>query len=490
LIRFIYIYLFLVLTYSVNALPVHIFGNSVDYAGMKINVYKYSDLITHLEQEIATIHIDDSGNFSTNINIDFTQEICMYLGLFKTYMFVEPGKEYEIALPPRQDKTMEEELNPFFEEEKISLGIKNADSTELNYLIFNFNIEYESFIQEYFSWLYITANVNVIDSVVNLLDSSFNYSKNEYFNTYKQYKYASLYHFGYERDINFVTRKYLLNKEFYYYNKAYMELFNNAWSGYVNEFKTEEHELYRAIVFGKSPMMVKNIFEKNIALRNDQLKELVLLKCLDEAFLLDFEFPYRTLNQTLDSIILSSNYSEHIGIAKNIKQKYDKLRVGNMAPELSLINVNRDTINLKSFGEKYIYLIFCRSENFACLKDYRLLTNIYEKFSDNLEIVVVSYDSDFQTFTEYVKTNTHYNWTFLYANSNKDILTKYNIKIMPSYFLLDPLGKIIMLPAATPHENFIDYFSQIVNWRKRVRELEDYNQGDFFKKNTPNNNKQ
>lgn len=482
LVKKVYIlYSFILLTvFNANAGDVSISGTAPEYSDIEISFYALDDYISEKEILLASVQPDSVGQFSVKFKINETQEIYTYLGVFKAFITVEPGKQYNILLPPRIDKTLAEEVSSFFEPEEISIGVKSNDTTSLNYLIHTFSHYYESFINESFSWLYISADRGVVDSVIRAIDSIVPFVGNDYFNMYKQYKFALLRHFAFERDKNYVTRKYLLNNPILYNNRAYFDFFEQVWKDYLTISSFDSEKLYNAIVYGKSPSMVYSIFDKNLALRNDTLKELLLLYGIHEAFAKPDDFPPQTLNQTLDSIIIQSKVQKHTSIAQNIKDKYDLIRSGDMLPDAQLMNINGEKISLVPNEEKYIYLNFCRSENFACQKDYRLLKSIKEEFSENLEIITISFDKDFATYSDYVKGNSQYDWTFLYAKSRKEIEKIFNVKAMPSYYLIDSQGKIIMLPAPSPHENFSIYFTQIINWRRRVLELENNKSGNYF----------
>ncbi|MFQ3676170.1 MAG: thioredoxin-like domain-containing protein, partial [Endomicrobiia bacterium] len=80
----------------------------------------------------------------------------------------------------------------------------------------------------------------------------------------------------------------------------------------------------------------------------------------------------------------------------------------------------------------------------------------------------VSNDQTREVFNDFVKKNNQYNWTFLYAGDAPEILKQYNIRVQPSYFLINPDRKIVMLPAPSPHENFEYFYKQF--WIEMKRE--------------------
>jgi len=164
-----------------------------------------------------------------------------------------------------------------------------------------------------------------------------------------------------------------------------------------------------------------------------------------------------------------TKYSEHKDIAKNILQKQDKPKQSDFALDFILPNYKGEMISLSSFRGKYVYLTFGRSENYACMKDNKLLKEIKYSNLNGLEIVTISSDQNRNTFDDFVKSNPQYSWTFLY-DEKKTITSKYGIKVLPSYILIDPDGRIAMTPFVSPNENFKLYYTQIVKWRQKAQD--------------------
>lgn len=471
-------YLILIILYAFSGIafakPVYISGNAPEYKNTTISFNRYTDYITREYREIASTEIDSSGNFSLAVETETTLEIFTILGVFKAYLFIEPGKKYEVVLPPRKDKTLIHELDLYFEEEEMSLGVTNANEKELNYLISKFNNTYEQFLSESFNWLYIFKDKPTVDSIEHVLDSICPSGKNNYFAEYKYYKYALLRHFVYERNRLFVTNKYLKDKPILYNNPAYMHFFNQVWNGYfTTEYSSEFGEkLYQSIIFGKSPYLVKKYFNESIALRNNSLNELILLRGIFDAFDKPEIYPREALFQTLDSVYLTTEIDEHKIMSKNIAQVEEAMEIGDVAYNFSLPNQDSTIISLNDFKGKFVYLNFCRSESYTCMQDYRLLKTIQDTYMDDLQIITVSNDENYGVFCSFLERNKDYNWTFVF-NKNKDLLKKvYNIKAMPAYILLDPDGKVAVDPTLSPNQDFISQFGQIMKWKKRVEESE------------------
>lgn len=442
-----------------------------EYANKTFTLYSYTDLITKTEEVIATITVDSLGCFTTEIELNATKEVYLYAGAYKLFLYVQPNQHYTIALPPYSEKTLAEELNPYFEYESMSLGI--IDSTE-NYsthtLIQLFDREYEDFVQEYYLYLFTTRDKHCVDSFETKIDSLFGkYDANTYFREYKNYQIYALRHMAYQRDNIAMTRRHFTHQPYYPHNTAYMNFFYSMWKGYIvnNYMRGMGKDITQAILYGKSPQMFKELLEKQIAFRNDTIKELLLLICLDDCLANPQTFYIAPVVQTLDSLVLTSTIPEHITIAENIKKKRCQRIEGESSPEFALYDSDSTLHTITDFKGKYVYLSFCRSENFACIQDYKILQKMNEKTYKELAIISINYEKDFSTFKKFCSLNPQYSWTFLYAADNPEIASYFNIKGMPSYILLNREGIIEIADAPTPLDNFQETFADVIKTERK-----------------------
>ena len=454
----------LLISFVASAQTATIIGCSEEYANQTISVYQYSDYFTKNEELLGTFTTDATGYFSFTFECTTTREIYLYLGIYKAFLFVSPNKEYELAMPPYREKTLAEELNPYYEPTDISLGVINSDPDDINILILSFNSVFETFLSEKGYDVFLTHDKSRVEELESQINTMFAKYDDEFFNVYKNYRLYALRYMVYQRDNMSVTRKHYLNQKFHYYNPAYMNLFKMMWKDYINNNHSRDmgKNLKIDIIYGKSPTMFKKTMEKNIAFRNDTLKELFLLQCLDDCLKDPEVFPPAPVYQTLDSVIIISTIPEHRNIAENIKKKYTLLEFHDEAPYFELYNQDSVLYTLDKFKGKYVYLNFCRSENYACIKDYKVLKKMNEKTKRDLSIVTLSYEKTFEDFRSFRKANPQYNWTFLYAGDNPEIGRQYKLRGMPTYMLLDKTGKIEMISAPTPADNFQDTFTKMI----------------------------
>jgi len=440
-----------------GANKVKIFGTSKEWANKELQFYKYSDYITYEEISLAKTKINNDGNFELVFDIDDTTYIFTNLGIYTAYLYVVPGKDYQVVLPPYQEKSEAEKLNPYFEPIYVHLGIINADENDINVLIHMFNDTYSSYFSKYVIEVMNKSNINPkqIENDIEKIETPFTLYDYSFFKNYRIYKYALLEHLSFKDKSVAIAEKYFKNKKILYNNSSYMDLFNQVFSNFF-EFhgRTKEgSKIYADININKSYQALINTLSKNsLFTNNNDLMELVILKCLYEEFYKD-KFSRSGILNMIDTIINKTKINEHKKIALMIKNKITKLLPGYNPPDFNLYDINGQLKNLSSYKGKYVYLNFCNTASYSCLIEFDLLNDIQNRHIDSLIIVTISTDSLFDSFKQFVKTKG-YKWEFLHYGNYPEVLKEYDIRGFPTYFLIDTNGKLLMSPAPSPSEYF------------------------------------
>lgn len=448
--------------------PVTISGKSNSYSGDEIVFYRYSDLITMTEEELGRCKFDANGSFRCDLKINETTFIFSHLGIYRIYLFVEPGKTYNLALPEKEEKTEEQRLNPFFRETDLHVGITNINKSDINFLInaydLAFNEKFDLIINDTYKG---KSNINV-DSLVNTIDSRFNQNNQPYFSAYRFYRYGLLKQLTYIQKARTTSDNYFLNKPVLYNNTAYMELFNLVYDKYFIFFSRTEtgSAVFKNISQEKSLFKLKKTLSQDNVLSNDTLMEMVILKGLHDGFF-DDKFSRSALLTILDSLYFTSKVPEHLVVAQNIRNKVTHLLPGFVPSPFELYDSKGKLVKLDDFKGKYIYLNFCTSSSYTCLQEFSLLQKLYEKHKKLLEIVTISVDKDKQDMTNLLQ-NAGYDWTFLHYGNKPDIVKDFDVRAYPTYFLIGPDRKLLLSPAPSPRENFEIQFFKILRSKGEI----------------------
>jgi len=450
-----------------NCLPllagqVELKGTIPDYAGQKLEFLTYSDQITFTEKLLCTATVDSSGRFECSFETSETIYMFLYLGIYEAFIFTEPDKEYVLLFPEKTEKSISDNLNPFFEPILYHLGIENSSENELNYLLAWFNYEYTEMFKANAYLINIKSpEFNALNEI-SKLDSIFKNIENDFFNNFETYTYASFLQISNHQKSKSISNLYYLNNKILYQNKAYMELFNQVYDKYFDYFgRTENGEkIYSDINKLKSITALKKTLGNDSILKNDTLKELVILKCIHDEFY-DDKLSRSALLVVLDSLALQTNYKEHKLIAENIRKKVTRLMVGFEPPHFELLDKDSNLVSLQTFKGKYVYLGFCVSLSYACIQEFEMLRKIYERQKQNFEIVIISMDDNLSQMKNFIEKK-EYPFIFLHYGNQSEVFKEFDIRAIPTYYFIDKNGKLALSPAATPGENIEYYIFQVM----------------------------
>ncbi len=468
---------------------VKIFGNAPEYANSKLCFKFFSDQITFTEEILAKCMVDSLGDFSVEFNLEETTYVFLHLGAYEAFLFVEPGKIYELLLPERKDKTITDELNPYFQPIQYHLGLNNISDQELNYQL--------AYLDEIYAYILngsmidsyneikehnASSTLNKVDTVfskkaysrvvnnnsmviynnlkqINMdeqmhkLDSIFSDVDNKYFSDFKKYKIAAFRNAFFNEKMKSISNNYYLNEEILYNNNAYMSLFNQVYDEYFIYFGRTDSgkKIYNDINKLKSYSELDKTLQQDSILKNDTLRELVVLKCLFDEFYND-KFSRSAMLTILDTLFKKTVIPEHKSIAENIKNRVTKLMVGYKPPEFNLLDKDSNYVSLNDFEDKYVYLGFCTTVSYACIKEFEMLRNLYENHKDHFEIIMICMDETLPQMKHFVERKK-YPFTFLYYGNQSEVFKDYDIRAFPTYYFIDRKGKLSISPAPSPGEN-------------------------------------
>lgn len=439
-------------------------GSAPSYGGDELNFFRYKNYITYTIEQYTSCKVNKNGDFSCEIDVSEIAEVFLETGIFKGYLFVEPGKEYEIELPIKIEKTKEDELNPFFQPLHFHIEVKNSTPNDLNTTLAAFNDTFYSYYDQNITKIVTNPDFETLENSIGKIYRPFENIENTYTQSYMNYKFGLLRHLAHQFRIQNISNSYFLNKPVLYSNPAYMELFNQVYDRYFmfygrSDYGNKIHE----DIAEKSYLSLMETLGENKVLANDTLKEFVVLKNLYDGFYTD-DYSRSALLAVLDSLIEYTPIIEHREIGLEIREKVTKLMKGYIPPQFELYNEDEKLVSLKSYKGDYVYLNFCTSASYSCLREYELLKDLYNRHKKRIRIITIVVEDDFQTTLE-LKKNYDYNWDFLHYGNQPDVINDYDIRAYPTYYFIGPDGKLLLSPSPSPMENFEFYLFKILKQR-------------------------
>jgi peroxiredoxin len=426
--------------------------------------------VTFKEKTLGKCKVNANGDFEFKFSITETIISFVHLNVFKGILYLEPGKKYKIVLPQKVNKLPEDKLNPFFKETEFYVRILNTGENELNQQIKHFNKLFDNYLVNYFEQFKGKLNKRVADSIVEAIEKVFPNKNNTFFNEYKRYNYASLRLMAYARNKEKLIDKYFHSKPVLYQNPAYMDMFNQLFANYLSYYSNtkEGKAIPYFLIRLKSLERIRGALDSVEALSNDTLQEMIISKSLYDNFYKE-DFPKESIIFMMDSIRIKASTQQNRLIAKNITKKITTLLVNYIAPDFELPDRNNKLHSLSQSRNKFINLNFIKPKSYTCLQELEILKQMHSKKYELFEIVSICVCDDIQEMKDLIK-DKGYNWTFLFYAKNSELLKNYNVKVYPTYYLINPESKFVMSPAFPPTEPTFEarYFDMLKAWKQEI----------------------
>jgi len=415
-----------------------------------LKVTAAGDLITFYEVTLASAKIDSIGNFQVEIPCIQTREVTISIDFHKADLLLEPGKSYKVQIAPmKYDEYLE--INPFIQSQNLTVDIISEDPQELNRQVGIFNTLYSGFLMEHFNALYRDRRKVLLDTFRVQLNQHFGADTNKYFLDYASYKMAALEQLTQYYNHSQLAKKYFIDKPVLYYNLEYMDFFNSYFSKYISVTSGTIRKIDLNPVL-KSPEPYKAMMKVMVTdtlLKNEQLRELVMLKGLMEL--------YNTPNCNQDDVLTviketrsGSKYPENRQVADNMIKVLTKLKPGTMAPDFKLISRDLKDLSLSSLRGKPVVLNFWTTYCEGCLSEMDLIKPLFDKYQDNVHFLSVSADKYYGKMLFFINLKKDYVWKFVNVGDQSDVLIDYDVRSYPLFLLIDKDGKIVKYPASLP----------------------------------------
>lgn len=441
------------------AQQVTIKGSAASYEYKEISVWATNDYISNTQKKLTYSVIDSAGNFLLELSAKEIQYVTLKVEKHVASMYIEPDGNYDVVFYPPDSTSYQ---NPNIEHD-VKLSIKLKSKTEINALTMDYDKRFDDFLTFYYPSFVSRNPKPVIDSFKLAIHEYYSDVQNSYLNTYVNYSIASLEEKTKESEKKLFSM-YLDRKPIQYNNPEYMHFFNTFFKQKLHTFSLSKSGAPIAFQINDrgSAQGAMEVLARDPFLKNDTLRELVLLKGLYESYY-DGSFRKSNIIPMLQQIAEESNLPVHQQIATNIINSFSRLKAGAMAPDFVLPDKTGLTSSLDEIrSKKYVYLMFFNDDCTECLQQMKVLPSLKKIYGDRISFVGISTDKTSADLKNFCAKNPQYDWLFLYDNSNGKLQSTYEIKTLPSYFLINPDGRFVQAPADSPSGDIDRAFYDIV----------------------------
>lgn len=461
--RIILLFILLAIATSTYAYdPVTISGKAPFAANQTLRIYHYDDLISYKRVLIGSTKIDKEGIFSTKLDLTRPTYLMFVINFLESELYVEPQKEYQIHF--EFISPIENPAEASAKEIPMLTIVDNDDFKELNQRINMLNNAVADFLtrNDNFKKIYYRCDKIQLDSLKMLIYSDWGNNLGDYFRTYQKYTFASYENIIYSKYPDSAFVKYFNEKEFFAENTAFMLFFNTYFDKYYESPLSKLPTVEFKRVINEEPNLRKllDLMGKDPSLTNEIIREMVLIKVLQNAFT-DDRFDYRNVIGLLSELAKSTKFPDHKKMALNVIEQLKHRVSGTKILDYTLKNVNGSNTKLTEYSNKYLYIQFFTTDCNSCVRDMFGMQKLQEEFKDSVQFISISLDMNTAKLFHFVNKYSQFTWPMLHFGNNFEFVEEYGLKGVPLCMLLDKSGNIISFPAPNPEGNLAPLLSMI-----------------------------
>lgn len=435
------------------AMTVKITGKASEYAQNSIELNIFHDYISEENVKLGDMHFNAYGIFELEFDIN---QISLCFADFDGYhamIYLEPGKTYQLAFPPKRNLTASQKKNPFVKPELVWFGIKNPAKDDLNILISQFDLAYTKYENQYFNQIFVQQSATLVDTVKQILNKEFPQTNNSFFESHKLFRKANLefaLHQG--KSANF-TESYFRETKPIYNLAAYSSLFNQVFLNYFSLLENTSHDPEIKNMINTAQLLQLDVYFQKQLHFNKELAHWVLLKSMKDGYY-SRNFSKSSILKMLDKVKESGWSSYEQKTAQFIKEKLTYLTSGTKPPAIDLKDLAGHTVRFSDYPNTYIYLHFTDPKNPICRQHLDVLKTISTRYKEKIVIInVIPQQTNFKNES---------GWAGLFTTTDNDLVATYKVKTFPNSFLIGKDGKLLLSPAPNPIDGLDRQLGQIL----------------------------
>ena len=429
--------------------------NIPNYAQQIISIYEYEDYYTNHERLIHTLETNKEGTFKCELSIDKIKKIIIKTSNTSAFFYAEPDSSYLLSFG-KSDTNAAQTLGS---EIAVSIYFLNKNEQSLNNQI----IYFENLLSTFY------ANNNIYFAQPRILQQELlnfkqNTLKKEFVNASTFLKNYISYSIAPIEEACFLNYNYqfknYFSKQILYDHPMYMNYFTAYYRQYLKQLSLKpsginlHNDINEMHSYEKT---MDDLLKADTLLKNDSLRELVLLTGLREWYYLK-DNNRNSISLIMNYIALKGIHTKNRIIAKNLLEDMNALDAGSAAPEIVLNDKKYKSIaDLKG---NYVYINFWATWDVGALQELKYIQKLEQKYGHRVIFISIATGENVEAEKQYFITNK-FNWILIH-DTDKSIRSNYHVKNIPFNVLIDTEGDIIKGNAPNASKNMDNFFKQLI----------------------------
>lgn len=430
------------------------------YGQQTLNVYHN---VHHLFEDPVLLDssiVDDQGNVLFEFSLKQTRQLYIDLGYYHIYFIVSPGDSLLVELPLYKPLSQSNKYNVFFKPESFQMIPISGDSQRLNQTFKRYEYIIDTLYTNALTAQQNGATSQLVPARLRLISRMENLEKNTFLQTYLHYQSVPFYILAHPYSPQLKIDSVFRDRIPELGNSAFWDAFNAAFRNPLLGIDANEpNQLLIDQLLQHNFSGLNKSLMKAYAIQQEELADLLIIKGIYDLWYTHPSYKYQLL-RCLDPLAAYLKQPQYNTLAVSLKQHFTTVYPGYPAIAYELPDYTGKLTALP-FKNKIVLLNFCSPELQQCAKDFLALEMFKKEFGRKLEIInIVVYQAkkDFVNFASQQQGKTH----FVYWNENAQLLKDYQIKGLPSYFIVDTEGKFIASPAPGPDKGLHELLKDIL----------------------------
>jgi len=453
--KYLNIFVFFILSFSCFATQVT--GNIKWAPNNEVKIQKYNEYFLNSVSEIAAISTNDTGTFTTNIDIEIEGRYRILVQDYVAEFYLEPNADYVILLRSYNGANV-----PVLSKEKY-VGIKliKDGKSLLNTNIEKYNKTIDQFIQDNAA---LIIQKRAGDAVKEFKEKTYTKLKNEnnsFLKEYVKYALAQL-----ELTTNYSRQnmmdEFMVDQDVYFSNPEYARFFKDFFNGFFRFFATSKlnTKLAASVNVHQNIDSLYKVLNTNKYFKQLSEEQKELLVITELYYQLESKvYQKQAILNILEELSQKTSNKNHKILLLEIQIKNERLKLFSKAPDFDFKTFDDKELKLSDFEGKYVYLDFWASWCKPCVEEMIILNELHKEYGQNIEFISISIDKSISRAERFWKKKD-YPWVFGHTTIS-NVKEKYDVRIIPMYYLINPKGELIQSPALRPTTGIEKQFYKI-----------------------------
>ncbi|MCQ2225658.1 MAG: TlpA family protein disulfide reductase [Paludibacteraceae bacterium] len=447
--KFFYIILLLISSFSAYAKETKIYGVAPSFAGQKLEMRCNTNLMVNGERVLSACEVDSLGAFSFVFDVTQTMQAFIPTETSRGYIFLEPGAQYEVKLLARQERTLAQKLDPYYQPTDYMLDIVHLKHGDINAQIMEFEDAFDFYSMRHL--VYGASPDSLKKSVAEIREIFPDFASKRFLADYLDYRCMLILNMAQNVNQTKIIKQ-LNDKDIDVENPAFWDLFNTLFNDFIKQSAYDREQALtfsRVIEEGNVKMYLLTI-KNRYGINNSVLGELVAIKWLYD-LLNSPEYDRTKVYEMLRSLGGAIQLEYNRDILTEILNGASSNLPGMEAPNLQARGVDGKSRSLSDYKGDYIYLNFGNSFIDQTQKDLNVLMRFQNDYGRDLDIInVFLYDQPEQVARLSQRFGGKMN--FWIVDDSDAVKKMFGIKSLPAFFLIDKDGTFLMTKGAEPND--------------------------------------